>query len=194
MSLKDNGNRTNFESGAVREVLEDNGRCDLLPLDVIAKLFKSDPITEHILTALDMYIHKGYIEFLYSAVNEFMFDDKVSCILDVSKHYKEALVKYPERNWEKGLPSHSFIDSGVRHLMKYLRGDTDEPHGRAFLWNMLGLLWNDTHHPELVDLPFVDDLVVPNRYRASKGTSEDCSVVAEHSCTVKTLDNYDDIL
>ena len=49
MSLKDSGNRTNFESGAVREVLQDNGRCDLMPLGVIAKLFKDDIITMHVL-------------------------------------------------------------------------------------------------------------------------------------------------
>lgn len=165
MSLNDTGDRTNFESGAVREVLDTNGRCDLMPLGIIAKLFERDhPATFHILKALDVYIYTGNQNCLYDAINEFIFNDKPSCILDLSKHYKEALAKYPERNWEKGLPSHSFIDSGVRHLMKCLRGDDDEPHDRAFLWNMLGLLWNDEHHPELVDLPFVDKLTVPNRY------------------------------
>lgn len=172
MSLNDTGDRTNFESGAVREVLDTNGRCDLMPLGIIAKLFERDhPTTFHILKALDEYIYTGNQNYLYDAINEFIFNDKPSCILDLSKHYKEALAKYPERNWEKGLPSHSFIDSGVRHLMKVLRGDDDEPHDRAFLWNMLGLLWNDEHHPELVDLPFVDKLTVPNRY--VKG-DEDC--------------------
>lgn len=164
MSLNDTGDRTNYESGAVREVLDTNGRCDLMPLGVIAKLFERDSTTCHILKALDEYIYTGNQNFLYDAINEFIFNDKPSCILDLSKHYKDALAKYPERNWEKGLPSHSFIDSGVRHLMKSLRGDDDEPHDRAFLWNMLGLLWNDEHHPELVDLPFVDKYPVPNRY------------------------------
>lgn len=168
MSLNDTGDRTNFESGAVRGMLYANGRCDLMPLGIIAKLFEGDPITCHILEALDAYIYMGNQNVLYDAINEFIFNDKPSCILDLSKHYKEALAKYPERNWEKGLPSHSFIDSGVRHLMKSLRGDDDEPHDRAFLWNMLGLLWNDEHHPELVDLPFVDRLIVPNRYRGDK--------------------------
>lgn len=43
MSLNDTGDRTNFESGAVREVLDTNGRCDLMPLGIIAKLFEKDP-------------------------------------------------------------------------------------------------------------------------------------------------------
>ncbi len=30
----------------------------------------------------------------------------------------------------------------------------DEPHDRAFVWNMLGAIWTHKHHPELIDLPF----------------------------------------
>ena len=33
--LKDSGNRREFETGAVRDMAEGKGRCDLLPLDVI---------------------------------------------------------------------------------------------------------------------------------------------------------------
>jgi hypothetical protein len=49
---------------------------------------------------------------------------------------------------------HIFIDSGVRHYLKYLRGDKDEPHDRAFIWNMLGAIWTHENKPELIDLPF----------------------------------------
>ena len=58
-----------------------------------------------------------------------------------------------ERNWEKGIPCHCYVDSGVRHLLKCRRGDTDERHDRAFLWNMFGLLWTLENRPELNDLP-----------------------------------------
>ena len=126
---------------------------------------------------------------LYDVISEFIFNDKPSCLLDVSKHYKEALAKYPERNWERGLPSHSFIDSGVRHLLKYLRGDEDEPHGRAFLWNMLGLLWNDIHHPELVDLPFVSTLTFPNRYVSAVGEDDAVILYCDNSVSTTTRDN-----
>lgn len=44
---------------------------------------------------------------------------------------------YGCRNWEKGQPIlRSFIDSGLRHLNKVLKGDKDEDHLRAALWNI----------------------------------------------------------
>ena len=102
-------------------------------------------------------------------------------ILMVSHHYKDSLSKYPERNWEKGLPTHSFVDSGVRHLLKLARGDQDEPHNNAFIWNMLGILWNDEHHPELVDMPFVDKLVSPNKYRPECDLSTASDTISDKS-------------
>lgn len=40
-SIKDSGNRRKFESGAVRDIQEGKGRCDLLPLGVVADLIGS---------------------------------------------------------------------------------------------------------------------------------------------------------
>ena len=60
----------------------------------------------------------------------------------------------------KGIPAHCYIDSGVRHLIKWADNWDDEPHDRAFLWNMFGLLWTIKHHPELNDLPYVQDKTV----------------------------------
>ena len=40
--IKDSGNRREFETGAVRDIQEGKGRCDLLPLDVVANLFRYD--------------------------------------------------------------------------------------------------------------------------------------------------------
>lgn len=36
MTIKDSGNRTKFTSGAVRDIQDGKGRCDLMPLDIIA--------------------------------------------------------------------------------------------------------------------------------------------------------------
>ena len=33
--ISDSGNRTEFETGAVRDIQEGKGRCDLLPLDIV---------------------------------------------------------------------------------------------------------------------------------------------------------------
>jgi hypothetical protein len=80
--------------------------------------------------------------------------DVYTAFLELAKHYEEGSKKYAERNWEKGINLHCYIDSGVRHYLKYLRGDEDEPHDGAFPWNMFGALWTQKHHPELIDLPF----------------------------------------
>ena len=40
--LKDSGARREFESGAVRDISEGKGRCDLLPLDIIGDILGDD--------------------------------------------------------------------------------------------------------------------------------------------------------
>ena len=61
----------------------------------------------------------------------------VSAIIEVSKIFEEGAAKYDARNWERGIPVSRFIDSGLRHAMKYLRGDRDEPHLAQACWNFL---------------------------------------------------------
>ncbi|HWT74307.1 MAG TPA: dATP/dGTP diphosphohydrolase domain-containing protein [Mobilitalea sp.] len=153
--LKDSGERREFESGAVRDISEGKGRCDLLPLEAIGT-----HLEDNILISIDKYIRSGDIEFLWFAIEQFStnhFTDLYTGLLEVSKQYQEGAKKYADRNWEKGMPVHCYIDSGVRHYLKVLRGDTDEPHDRAFIWNMLGAIWTHTNKPELIDLPFVDN-------------------------------------
>lgn len=74
-------------------------------------------------------------------------------IHEVAKHCEEGAIKYGERNVDKGIPQHSFIDSAFRHLKKYWTGETDEPHLRAAAWNILWALQQETTHPELIDKP-----------------------------------------
>ncbi len=61
----------------------------------------------------------------------------VRAIFEVAKVMEEGARKYAARNWEKGIPLHRFIDSGLRHTMKHLRGDRDEPHLAMGCWNLL---------------------------------------------------------
>lgn len=152
MELKDSGNRREFNTGAVRDVAEGKGRCDLLPLGVIGNIMMNP-----VLTNIEHYIRTGNESYIESAILEFSrsaFGDMETAILELSKHYEDGANKYSERNWEKGIPLHCYIDSGVRHYLKVLRGDKDEPHDRAFVWNMLGALWTQENKPELIDLPF----------------------------------------
>lgn len=79
----------------------------------------------------------------------------------LAEHFEAGAKKYSERNWEKGIPISSFIDSALRHLSKFILGENDEPHLVAALWNIacavetlerinLGILPD-----ELNDLPYI---------------------------------------
>lgn len=150
--IKDSGVRRKFGTGAVRDIAEGKGRCDLLPLGIIA-----DRLNDKVFEFIEDYIRMGNPASLWMALDRFIGkDDKqwYSALLDVSKHYEAGCAKYGDRNWEKGIPLHCYIDSGVRHYLKWRRGDTDEPHDRAFLFNILGAIWTHINKPELIDLPF----------------------------------------
>lgn len=148
--LKDSGDRRDFGTGAVRDKSEDKGRCDLLPLDVVGKLLNAFP-----LEFIEEFKRSKDVSNLMDAIITFTGATKENistAILEVSKQFEEGAKKYGEYNWQKGIPLHSYIDSGVRHYIKHLRGDTDEPHDRAFIWNILCAIWTYNNKPELDDI------------------------------------------
>lgn len=106
--ILDSGERTQFESGAVRDMHEGKGRFDLLPMCVLMRL---------------------------------------------ARHYEAGCLKYGDRNWEHGIPCHSFADSAMRHFVKYMDGQNDEDHLIAAIWNLCGLAWTEEKHPEMMDIP-----------------------------------------
>lgn len=154
--ILDSGNRRQFESGAVRDIQEGKGRCDLLPLDVVGTFLKVAYDKEH-LTATNVVFDEisrfqedGSVDHLYEALlYGCPFDNLFTMILEVSKHFEEGAKKYGENNWQKGIPVHCYIDSAVRHYLKFLRGDKDEPHDRAVCWNLMCAIWTCKHKPEL---------------------------------------------
>ena len=157
MSIKDSGNRREFDTGAVRDMAEGKGRCDLLPLDIVQGLIAPQKETSFFLEHVSEFIYGGNSESLQEAIYSFCLErnwEIYAAMLEASIHYEQGATKYAERNWEQGIPLHSFIDSAVRHYLKWRRGDEDEPHDRAVIWNLLGALWTYKHKPELADLPF----------------------------------------
>lgn len=154
--LQDSGERRQFASGAVRDINHGKGRCDLLPLDMVAFAVTNgagaDPVFQNLyqfMRTLDPFC----LTLTIKAFNEKRGWDRATAMLEVSRQYEDGAVKYGERNWEKGIPVHCYIDSAVRHYLKWLRGDKDEPHDRAVVWNLLGAMWTMQHRPELNDLP-----------------------------------------
>lgn len=168
-TIKSSGNLVSCGDG-LRDINPENGRCDLLPLKEIAVLYQGAQPISSILNELGEYVYDGKVGHLDRVLILFCqseedtpeknFKNATDILLDLSIHYKAALDKYPPRNWEKGLKSHSYLDSGVRHLLKWQRGDKDEMHNRAFIWNIFGLVWNHNHRLDLIDLPFNDNNVI----------------------------------
>lgn len=160
MELRDSGARRQFSTGAVRDITDNKGRCDLLPLFIIG-----EELNCLVFQAISEYVYGGNTRCLWTAIELFTqyvatkqkIQDvsKVKVLLEVSKHYEAGARKYAERNWELGIPVHCFIDSGVRHLLKVVDEWDDEDHINAFVWNMLGAIWTHKQYPELIDLPFV---------------------------------------
>lgn len=155
-TIKDSGDRTEFASGAVRDMREGKGRCDLLPLGVVSA-FLSDPKalkTHEPLSCLVDFQKTGDACFLYGVLHAFQREaqlDRITMVLEVAKHFEQGAKKYGERNWEKGIPVRCYVDSAIRHYLKWCRGDKDEPHHRAFCWNILCAIWTCQNKPELND-------------------------------------------
>lgn len=151
-AILDSGDRTNFESGAVRDMRKGKGRCDLMPLEVVAAyICENDDETDWVLWSIREFQKTNHASFLYSALNKFdekCWDNCYTMMLEVAKHYEEGAEKYGENNWQKGLPTRCYVDSAVRHYLKWLRGDKDEPHDRAFVWNILCCIWTCEMMPE----------------------------------------------
>lgn len=151
--ILDSGDRTEFESGAVRDMREGKGRCDLLPLDVVNMVF-GDTNHNSVLTRIDKFQSSGDMMHLLLALNCFQKDsgwNNQTMFLELAKHFEEGAKKYGENNWRKGIPVKCYVDSAIRHYLKWLRGDHDEPHNRAFCWNIICAIWTCKNKPELND-------------------------------------------
>lgn len=144
--IKDSGNRTEFTSGAVRDIQEDKGRCDLMPLDVVSGIVEIG-IDKGYTVLSDLEDFKSshntfYLERAFRVFVSAAFDgDMTKALLETSIHFAEGAKKYGENNWQKGIPEWSYLSSAVRHYLKWLRADEDERHDRAFLWNIMCLMW-----------------------------------------------------
>lgn len=157
--ILDSGDRTQFSSGAVRDMKGGKGRCDLLPLGQMIGIVEKLDACEDAMTVGKVLrsirvalIQEDGSQFLDAALEfiDYVYSGNVyASILDLSIHFEEGAQKYGEGNWKKGIPIQSYVDSGLRHLFKYFAGYRDEPHDRAFIWNMVCAAWTASQKPEL---------------------------------------------
>lgn len=71
----------------------------------------------------------------------------------LAQHCERGAIHYGERNVDRGIPQHSLIDSGIRHLSLYIQGDAEAHHLVAALWNIAWAVEQEIKRPEMVDLP-----------------------------------------
>lgn len=150
MAILDSGKRREFSSGAVRDIDTDSkGDTTLLPLEEVANFLISREIGY-----IQKFKETGDIGYLYMAISEFNKNHEWSdaeAMLELAKHFAEGCKKYGRDNWMKGIPISSFMDSGIRHYLKVKAEWTDEPHDRAFVWNLMCACWTMNNKPELDD-------------------------------------------
>jgi len=143
--ILDSGDRREFETGAVRDMAEGKGRCDLMPLEQVAKLLDDDDdAVDEVIDNVYEYQQTGDVHYILMAIYDFCNVCNWTipkALLELSKHFEQGAIKYGERNWEKGLPEYCYIDSAVRHYLKWMDGQDDEPHDRAVIWNLICLWW-----------------------------------------------------
>lgn len=80
-----------------------------------------------------------------------------AAIIEVSKHCENGAKKYGEHNVNRGIPTHSLMDSAMRHAAKYLDGQEDEDHLLAAAWNLLWAIEMRCKKPECVDTPWREE-------------------------------------
>lgn len=146
-AIKDSGDRTTYSTGAVRDMHAGKGRFDLMPIDVMAHQLKDDVLSD--LAAFQN--NPGDYGYLFQALHRFSklaFESEETMLLETAIHFEQGAAKYGELNWQRGLPVNCYIDSAVRHYLKWRRGDVDERHDRAFVWNVMCCIWTIWHIKE----------------------------------------------
>ena len=81
----------------------------------------------------------------------------------LARHYELGAAKYTDHNWKKGIKSSRCLDSLLRHAFAYSRGDREEDHLSAVVFNAFAIMWNEDCLPEIHDLhsPKKDDNADP---------------------------------
>ena len=154
---KSSGKTREFSTGAHRDNAEGKGSCDLLPLLQVGTL-----MNDSVIFSIANFMETKDKLFLYQALKEgcktlpqYKDVGLAGMMLEASLLFEAGANKYGENTWKNGMPLKCYLDSGIRHYLKTLRGDIDEPHYRGFVWNLLCAIWTIDNVPNALD-----DLIV----------------------------------
>lgn len=147
--IKDSGERHTFDTGAVRDIQEGKGRPTLMPLKVVSKLLGKQT-GDYIIQSIASFTETEETRYLYAALLKFVAvafnGEPETMLLETAVHFEEGAKKYGENNWQLGIPINCYLDSAIRHYLKYRRGDSDERHDRAFVFNIMCCIWEVDFH------------------------------------------------
>jgi hypothetical protein len=141
--VKDSGKRQEFEGGMMREPQDDKLRYDLAFDGPLFWAMYGGKYEGLIKAAKDWYDHKG-LDKAARVVFELALitDGGLDAIIDrYTILMMRGAIKYSEGNWLKAQGEAElkrFVASFSRHLVKYLRGETDEDHLAAIFFNLNG--------------------------------------------------------
>ena len=100
MIILDSGNRREFESGAVRDMAEGKGRCDLLPLDVLYPEGGSD-VLRYLQRYQETKDSKNLSFAFHRFYKDFLHIDHSTALLELAIHFEDGAKKYGENNWQR---------------------------------------------------------------------------------------------
>lgn len=157
--ILDSGDRTEFETGAVRDLKFGKGRFDLMPLQELSNLMGGDVF----IGLISDFVRTKNPDILYEAIKQLIFikyeeechersynEEKIGDVfkevtavemLHLAVHFEKGAEKYGERNWEKGIPVNCYIDSALRHYTKWIAKFEDEDHYISCIWNLICCIW-----------------------------------------------------
>ncbi len=145
---KDSGKREQFESGMQRDTQDGKLRADLaFDGPILRFLFREGPKGDAGTAMCDWYDE---------AIKRNVTSDEAFNVIRLIAPYEGGLsalmtryaklmtrgsIKYEARNWMKAegyAEMDRFISSGCRHFLQWYRGDTDEDHAAAVIFNLNG--------------------------------------------------------
>lgn len=66
-------------------------------------------------------------------------------VIRIAWVYTRGAERYGEHNWQKGMPYSRYIDSALRHIAAWIKGERDEDHLAMACWNLMAIM----HHQEV---------------------------------------------
>ena len=106
--------------------------------------------------------------------------------LAISQHFADGAAVYDDRNWERGLPLNSIIDSLERHIAQEKMGMTDESHDLALAWNAVVYLATKLRIKAGILPPELDDMP---KYNKVEVDGDHCAQQSPNCCNNELMDD-----